>query len=654
MMRLAALLLVPALALAGESDEKVARWTLLMGGRVVLEGAGAPIRDVSELPSGPYQLEVVDWVGVNAVPEDLERLAGLERLRELRLPGPLWNRNADGGKDLSAQTRHLAGLTTLRKLTFSDHFLDSIRFRDQGLEEIKTLTGLQELGLRQAGITGKSLAPFSALEVLDITLCPVTDEGFASVAGMSNLRRLWAGNTLITGAALAAIESLTKLEDLDLSGTEVDDEGLRRLAGLRKLRRLNLQGTRVTDAAAEILARLPLLEDLNLYRTRVSNAGLARLKTLSNLRDLDLRYSRVTEAGIDELRSAIAGLRVAFVSTSGRGPAAEIPEIRTEAELRDWIHALGGKVWIDNGAVVDVSLRAASITDAAVALLTRLKQLRRLDLEGTEVGDEAAAHLAQLHSLEELILNGTAFTDAGIARLASLRALKRFHAANTYVEGEGFAEWTAPIEDLTLLGAPVNDRGLRAITRLKSLRRLHLAESDLTDDGVSALAELPNLQQFDCSACDVGDAALPAIGRLAALRFLRLRDTRITDAGLKHLAELKDLESLDLGRTRIGNDGIRHLGALKQLRLLALDYSDLDDAGFLYLSNLTRLETLDLDSTHVTDKSIPQLRSYKALKSLNLYHTLVTPEGVEQFRASAPGCKLIWDPESSRNNRRRA
>ena len=42
------------------------------------------------------------------------------------------------------------------------------------------------------------------------------------------------------------------------------------------------------------------------------------------------------------------------------------------------------------------------------------------------------------------------------------------------------------------------------------------------------------------------------------------------------------------------------------------------------------------------------------LKTLNLYHTLVTPKGYAELRAALPGCRIIWDPDSSLPNRRRS
>src|SRR5262249_32484254 len=167
-----------------------------------------------ELPAGDIRLEVLDWVGINVDPPDLVRLSGLRHLKELHLPGPMWNRNADGGRDGSRDLRYIAPIQSLESITFSYHFLDRVRFRDDGLAEIKDLVNLRELVLRQSGITGQALGPFRRLRALDVTLSRFNDQGMRRLEAMEDLRRLWVGDTNITDAGLSAIRNLKNLENL--------------------------------------------------------------------------------------------------------------------------------------------------------------------------------------------------------------------------------------------------------------------------------------------------------------------------------------------------------------------------------------------------------------------------------------------------------
>src|SRR5262249_45400563 len=130
-------------------DRQVAEWILFEGGRVAIHGRPDFIQDISSLPGGDFSLETLDLTGTVIEPPALERISSLRSLKNLYLAGPMWNRNADDGKDHSGDLRAIAGITSLERLTFSYHFLDRTRFRDTGLGTIQTLINLRELSVRQ-------------------------------------------------------------------------------------------------------------------------------------------------------------------------------------------------------------------------------------------------------------------------------------------------------------------------------------------------------------------------------------------------------------------------------------------------------------------------------------------------------------------------
>ena len=104
-MRAMLALLCGVFCAAAASDRHVAEWTLFMGGAVGLEGRPGIIRNIAALARGRPRVQVLDWVGMNVDPPDLERVGGLHHLKELHLPGPIWNRNADGNRDGSRDLR---------------------------------------------------------------------------------------------------------------------------------------------------------------------------------------------------------------------------------------------------------------------------------------------------------------------------------------------------------------------------------------------------------------------------------------------------------------------------------------------------------------------------------------------------------------------
>jgi len=121
---------VPACPLiAAETDHEVAIWTIDMGGFVVLEGNQRRIRDVADLPMRDFRIEVLNLVGANIHPPHLEAVGKLTALKELDLPGPMWNPRAESKTDYNDSAGYLAGLTALKKLTFSHSFSHIDPFR---------------------------------------------------------------------------------------------------------------------------------------------------------------------------------------------------------------------------------------------------------------------------------------------------------------------------------------------------------------------------------------------------------------------------------------------------------------------------------------------------------------------------------------------
>ena len=129
--------------------------------------------------------------------------------------------------------RHLASLSSLRRLTFSYFFREfNGRFKDEGIEQIAALTNLEEFRVRRAAVRGHSLGPFRNLKSLDLTYCRLDDEGMRNIENMKALQKLWIGDTRVTDEGLAYVRDLHDIEELHLQGNQVSDAGLVHLEGL--------------------------------------------------------------------------------------------------------------------------------------------------------------------------------------------------------------------------------------------------------------------------------------------------------------------------------------------------------------------------------------------------------------------------------------
>lgn len=645
---------MPGAILAQATDRETAEWMIRLGGRVFLNESRSPIAELSQLPAGDWRITGADLTGTLLDPKDLSKLSGLTELRELYLPGPIWNPGAGSTLNANAQLAALATLRKLEKLHFSLHFLTNVNVRDEGMKLLAPLTQLKELRCSMCRVSQDTLAPFVNLEALDLSYSMATDKTVASLAGMSKLKRLSLRDTLITDAALETVAKLTQIEDLDLYGTRITDAGFARLASLTGLRKLNVLGADLTDASVAVLTRMPELFELNLYRSRITNAGLSRLAGLKHLRDLDVRYSKVSATGVAALRKALPACRVEFAGAAAGAAAESRPQGTSPAALASWIEKIGGRIRREGARIAEVDLSGARVGDAAVAAIAAIPGITVLNLTATEAGDVALDAIAHMTSLRRLVLDHTVVSDAGLKKLKALPALEELSAANTDVRGAALADLPATLRRLDLTGSPVTGESLAALTRFAALEDLRLAQTDITNESMKHVAGLASLKRLDLRGTDVGDAGFAHVGQLANLETLLITDLRFSTKGLEALRPLKKLRHFDASRTVVAARHADLIAAFAELEVLRLDYTTIDDAGVAKFQALSGLRELSLDSASLTDGAIPALSAMKGLKRLNLYHTMVTEEGHRKLRDALPQAEIVWDRDSSLPNRRRS
>ena len=197
---IAALLLFAAAAQAA-TEREVAEWVLRWEGSLILEGSNAPIRDLSLLPAGDFHIASIDLTATVMHPVELRKLEGLTHLRQLYLPGRIWNPGA-GNEDKTGVFEALASLTSVERLAFSWHFNSNIHVDDKDIDKLTPWRGLKQFRCAQCELAKPKLSAFSELRDLDLSDNPFTDEGLASIAGLKNLKHLLLRNTLITDDGL--------------------------------------------------------------------------------------------------------------------------------------------------------------------------------------------------------------------------------------------------------------------------------------------------------------------------------------------------------------------------------------------------------------------------------------------------------------------
>ena len=272
-------------------------------------------------------------------------------------------------------------------------------------------------------------------------------------------------------SALTAVSKLTNLESLGIcDGSEMTDRAIAGLTRLKRLRHLRIANANVTDEWLRALGHLSALEDLELdcrdlapgevatppqpahfgsespnggddgpsTGGRISSEALACLKSLKRLRYLDLSGNAVVN---DE-----------------------------------WGRYVGQLISLES-----LTLKNTNVTSKTLEHLSRLTNLRTLDLSSCHISDSGVRHLAELRQLEGLELKDTAVTSDCLCDLKGLTRLRRLDlSGNRGITDKGACALAdmVQLEELSIENTRVTPAGLEHLKRLKKLRYLVVSVPD--------------------------------------------------------------------------------------------------------------------------------------------------------------------------------
>ncbi len=232
-------------------------------------------------------------------------------------------------------------------------------------------------------------------------------------------------------------------------------------------------------------------------------------------------------------------------------------------------------------------------------------------------------------------------------------------ARRLVARAQGFATWQALVDDVATLptdGRPIATRAIAvhavddagegrdpiftrdweaafALLRERRLPALR-AHGQMTDALLARLAQLPDLGHLttlDLSGSRaVTDDGLRALARLPQLRHLNLSGCAIGDAGLAVLRELPMLASLDLAWTPVTDAGAAHLAACARLRDVNLMGTPSGDGALAALAGHDALRTLR-SGGRVTDAGLPALHEIPAFRTWM--------GGAERLELTGPGTR---------------
>src|SRR3954451_11186572 len=249
-----------------------------------------------------------------------------------------------------------------------------------------------------------------------------------------NLRSSW-----IDDSDLLELARLPQLTDLDLSETRITDIGFQYLKPLKNITRVNLYyAEQIGDGALAVMREWKNLKEVNLRGTKMTDAGLVHLAGLP-IESLDVGFSLFTDNGFDALVNlpqlkhlAVGGDKITDVGLNSLRLMQNLIDLdlsggqRTDSGI--WAAAVTDRAIETLDAVTRLqvlNLRGAKFTDAGFPRLTRLKDLRRLDLGETQLSAKGLASLPSLDKLEVLsFYKASKIGDDAVTVLAQMKTLK--------------------------------------------------------------------------------------------------------------------------------------------------------------------------------------------------------------------------------------
>jgi hypothetical protein len=352
-----------------------------------------------------------------------------------------------------------------------------------------------------------------------------------------------------------------------------------------------------------------------------------------------------------------------------------IPGLNAEGEMTD---ALLERVsHLDH--VTSLQLNdSKKVTDAGLAHLARMPQLRHLDLSGCAITDRGLEVLRHLPQLEGIALIWTAVTDAGVANLSGCENLQRvdlfgtrtgdgavkalvgkpklrdFRSGN-FVTDAGvalfhqfpvFQSWQGGDVSMSLTGfdakpnylllrGPFTNTGLAELARLDGLFALNLDDATLRGVTAAGLAPLVNLPNLGWLAFDATDEAMPYIAAMPKLRFLMCQDTVAGDDGFVALSRSQSIEYI-WGRRcyNLGTRGFTALSTMPSLRHLSVSCKHVGDAGIATLPRFPAL--VELMPMDIPDAGYRHIGRCERLESLVLMYCRDTTDVATEHIASLP------------------
>lgn len=212
-------------------------------------------------------------------------------------------------------------------------------------------------------------------------------------------------------------------------------------------------------------------------------------------------------------------------------------------------------------------------------------------------------------------------TPLGLGFLRECKTMQRFHCFELVasdMEVYQLVENSAGLRTLECSLTPVGDGLCEKLAEThRQLRAIRLLGCRITDKSAKSFAKLPQLEHLVVGISPLGDEFAMGL-KGASIKILSITDSEITDEGIAHLAELPNLTELNLGSTRLTRRAATKLATLKSLKVLSIHGPGIDDDFIIDFARTATISDLSLNGSKVSARSLEALSKNKSLKRLSI------------------------------------